>query len=293
MFGREPMCYVVYTNVDYPSATSSFALPQGHRNRVMPTVQGSQPTLHKIPRYGWVPDLPDRRDIPYSTLMKVMALPASTDLTAKCPEVYDQGQLGSCTANAIAAALEFDQKISPFVPSRLFIYYNERAIEGTVPSDNGAQLRDGIKSVSSQGTCHETIWPYDISKFAAQPTPPCYTDALTFTATSYYSIDQDITQMKTCLAEGFPFVFGFTVYDAFESPAVAASGTSNLPAAGEHVIGGHAVLAVGYDDAAQRVRVRNSWGPAWGQGGYFTMPYAYITDPNLASDFWAIRLTSE
>ncbi|HET9342905.1 MAG TPA: C1 family peptidase [Candidatus Eremiobacteraceae bacterium] len=259
----------------------------------MPTVRGTQPTLHKISRYGWIPDLPDKRDVPYATLMKAAPLPASVDLTAKCPPVYDQGQLGSCTANAIGAALEFDQKISPFVPSRLFIYYNERAIEGTVPSDNGAQIRDGIKSVSSQGACDEVLWPYNVSEFAVTPTPPCYAAALKFTATNYYSIDQDLTQMKTCLAEGFPFVFGFTVYDAFESAAVAANGVLDLPGPDEHVIGGHAVLAVGYDEASQRVRVRNSWGAGWGQAGYFTMPYAYITDPNLATDFWTIRLTSE
>lgn len=256
-------------------------------------VSGNQPTRHKISTYGWIPDLPDKRDIPYSTLMKVMELPASVNLTSNCPPMYDQGQLGSCTANAIAGALEFDQKIAKFSPSRLFIYYNERSIEGTVNSDSGAQIRDGVKSVSSQGACKEDECPYVIANFATKPTPQCYADALTFTATSYYSIDQDIAQFKNCLAEGFPFVFGFTVYDSFESDSVRQSGVLDLPDPSEHALGGHAVLAVGYDDASQRLTVRNSWGTSWGQKGYFTMPYAYIADPNLASDFWTIRITSE
>lgn len=257
------------------------------------TVSGREPVRRKTRHYGWTPDLPDKRDVPFTQLMKAIPLPATVDLRAKCPPVYDQGELGSCTANAIAGALEFDQKVAPFMPSRLFIYYNERAIEGTVASDSGAQIRDGIKSVNTQGACNENEWPYDIAQFAQQPSQQCYTDALSFTAVSYYSVDQDLIQMKTCLAEGFPFVFGFTVYDSFEGHDVAQSGVMNLPDPSEHVVGGHAVMAVGYDDASQRLTVRNSWGPGWGQAGYFTMPYAYASDGNLATDFWTIRTTSQ
>ena len=103
-------------------------------------------------------------------------------------------------------------------------------------------------------------------------------------------MNRDLAQMKGCLAAGYPFVFGFTVYDAFESGVVAKTGVLNMPTSAEQVVGGHAVLCVGYDDAAQRFIVRNSWGAKWGQKGYFTMPYAYMITRGLASDFWTIRV---
>jgi C1A family cysteine protease len=182
------------------------------------------------------------------------------------------------------------QKLPDFVPSRLFIYYNERVIEGTVRSDSGAQIRDGIKTVASQGVCPETDWPYDIAKFEQKPAAKAYTDALSDRAVSYQSLIQDANQMKGCLASGFPFVFGFTVYESFESQAVAQSGHAPMPGPSERAIGGHAVMAVGYDDSNQWFVVRNSWGPSWGLKGYFTLPYAYLIQASLSSDFWTIRI---
>ena len=254
-------------------------------------------TPHKIQRYGWIPDLPDARDRLYSAPMAVMAaLPAKVDLRPQCPPVYDQGQLGSCTANAIGGAIQFDrmkQNLTPnFVPSRLFIYYNERVIEGTVSTDSGAQIRDGIKSVAKQGACPEPDWPYDIAKFAVRPPTADYREALHDRAVTYSRLTQNTNLLKGCLASGYPFVFGFTVYESFESQAVAQSGVVPMPSPNEQVLGGHAVLAVGYDDSTQRFIVRNSWGTSWGMAGYFTMPYAYVTDPNLADDIWTIRLIS-
>lgn len=252
---------------------------------------------HKIKRYGWVPDLPDNRDYMYAAPAEVLSqLPSQMDVRNQCPPVYDQGQLGSCTANAIAAAMEFErikQKLSDFMPSRLFIYYNERVIEGTVNSDGGAQIRDGIKSVAEQGACSETEWPYDISKFATQPSPQCFQDALKDKAVLYTRLSIILTQMKGCLASGYPFVFGFSVYESFESQEVAASGHASMPKPGEQCIGGHAVLAVGYDDTSQHFIIRNSWGTNWGMQGYFTLPYSYLMDSNLADDFWTIRLVSQ
>jgi len=201
--------------------------------------------------------------------------------------------LGSCTANAIGGAIEFDrlkQKLTDFVPSRLFIYYNERVIEGTVHSDSGAQIRDGIKSVASQGVCPEPEWPYVIARFAQKPPAKAYKDAATDRAVSYQSLIQELNQMKGCLASGYPFVFGFTVYESFEDAAVAKSGHAPMPAPSERTIGGHAVMAVGYEDAHQWFLVRNSWGPKWGLAGYFTLPYAYLIQSGLASDFWTIRI---
>ena len=251
--------------------------------------------VHSIKHYGWVPDLPDARDHIYAAPMEMLAaLPAKMDLRPHCPPVYDQGQLGSCTGNAIAGAVQFErekQHLTPdFVPSRLFIYYGERVIEGTVASDSGAQIRDGIKVVANQGVPPETDWPYDIAKFAQKPPPLAYNDALHDRAVSYSRLAQTLSQMKGCLATGFPFVFGFTVYDSFESQQVAQTGVVPMPAAGESVLGGHAVMAVGYDDSQQRFIVRNSWGASWGMKGYFTIPYAYLTQQNLSSDFWTIRL---
>jgi C1A family cysteine protease len=252
----------------------------------------------RVVRYGWVPDLPDARDHLYSApIARVVPLPANVDLRAQCPPVYDQGQLGSCTANAIGGAFEFDrlkQKLTDWVPSRLFIYYNERVIEHSVANDAGAQIRDGIKVVAKLGACDETLWPYDITKFADKPPAEAFTSAAKSTASSYARVTRSLNQMKGCLASGYPFVFGFTVYDAFESDDVAKSGVLNMPdLAKEKVVGGHAVLAVGYDEPSQRFTVRNSWGPNWGQQGYFTIPYAYLLDDNLSDDFWTIRLLSD
>lgn len=260
----------------------------------------------KIARYGWKPDLPDQRDRSFAVPPDVIqTIPDGVDLRAQCPPVYDQGQIGSCTANAIAAALEFEmmkQGLPSFTPSRLFIYYNERSIEGTVGSDAGAFIRDGIKSVASQGDCPESEWPYDGTAAspdgtfpdgataAKQPSPQCYSDAIQHKALNYQSISQNLADMKGCLASGYPFVFGFTVYGSFESDDVAANGMVPMPAAGEATIGGHAVMAVGYDDSRNLFIIRNSWGPNWGDGGYGYMPYAYLLDNNLANDFWTIRL---
>lgn len=247
----------------------------------------------KIHRYGWRPDLPDARDYKFS-LRLASPPPPHVDLRPQDSPIYDQGQLGSCTGNAIAGALQFErrrQNLSDFVPSRLFIYYNERASEGTIGQDSGAMIRDGISSVANQGACPEAEWPYDISKFADAPPAGDYTDALANRALQYERIDNsNLNDLKACLASGSPFVFGFTVYESFESQGVASTGIVPMPSPSESVLGGHAVMAIGYDDVSQRFIVRNSWGTGWGQSGYFTIPYAYLTSTDLADDFWTIKL---
>ena len=251
----------------------------------------------RIQRFGWVPDIPDARDFLYSAPEAVLTqLPTKADLRPGCPPVYDQGQLGSCTANAIGAAYEFNQLkqgLKDFMPSRLFIYYNERDIEGTVDSDSGAMIRDGVKSIAKLGVCSEKRWPYNVAKFKTRPSATAYKEALTHQAIVYRRITNRLHQMQACLASGYPFVFGFTVYESFESEEVAKTGEVPLPPRGEQVLGEHAVMAVGYDDSQQRFIVRNSWGPDWALDGYFTMPYGYATDPQLASDFWAIYTVEE
>jgi len=243
--------------------------------------------------YGWLPDLPDHRDLLYSMVRPVnVKLPPSVDLRAGCSPVENQKSLGSCTANALVGALEYlEMKTNnaPFVDlSRLFVYYNERVIEGTVDSDSGAFLRDGIKSLAKLGVCDETLWPYVISNFVRKPTPTCYNAAQRHTITSYHRL-ATVDEMRACLADGFPFVFGFTVYSSFESAEVEKTGVLDMPKPGEKNVGGHAVMAAGYDDKTRRFLVRNSWDASWGQAGYFTMPYDYLGDRNLSDDFWTIR----
>ncbi len=242
--------------------------------------------------YGWVPDRPDYRDKLYSAIAAPpRKIPSKVDLSAGCSGVEDQGQLGSCTANALVGNLEFlSVKAGHPVTnlSRLFIYYNERAMEGTIGEDAGAMIRDGVKSLVNIGVCSEKRWPYIAGKFTNKPPAACYKAAANHHVTSYHRI-LTLTQMKQCLAEGYPFVFGFSVYEGFESAAVAKTGTLDMPKPGEKNVGGHAVCAVGYDDAAKRILVRNSWGTDWGVKGYFTMPYDYISNTNLADDMWTIR----
>jgi C1A family cysteine protease len=255
--------------------------------------------------YGWRPQLPDVRDKLYAARLKATP-PTEIDLRPSMPAVYDQGQLGSCTGNSIAAAMEYErdrQGLSDFVPSRLFIYYNERALEGTVSSDSGAVIKDGIKVVNTDGVCPESLWPYDLAMFTVKPPKRCYVAALTDRAAQYEAI-QTLGDLKDALCSKLAVVFGFTVYESFESPAVAQTGVMPMPQPGEAVVGGHAVLAVGYSDSKSQVIVRNSWGPSWGDKGYFYMPYEYMTGANtsadsspingahLASDFWAIELVS-
>ena len=265
-----------------------------------------EPGHSRIGRYGWKPDLPDHRDFTYAVPhVTAAALPAKVDLRANCPPVYDQGQLGSCTANAIAGAIEFEQKkqkLPEFTPSRLFIYYNERVMEGTPPSiDGGAQIRDGIKSVASLGACKETSWTYSDTnnngdpcsncRYALKPGPASYKEALQHRVKAYQRLDNtNLSTLKGCLASGYSFVFGFTVYESFESQKVASTGMVPMPASAEQVVGGHAVECVGYDDSKQLFIVRNSWGPGWGLKGYCTMPYVYLSSSNLAGDFWTIQL---
>jgi len=241
-------------------------------------------------RYGWTPDMPDQRDHQY--VPTIQTIPQVVDLRSSLPAPYDQGQLGSCTANAIAGALQFDQakqKLTSVMPSRLFIYYNERVLEHTVNSDAGAMIRDGIKSVATIGVCSETLWTYDINKFAKKPPDTCYQDGIKHLALTYKRLTQHLNKMQACLAEGYPFVSGITVYESFESPLVAQTGMVPMPEHTERALGGHAVLACGYDNDKQMFLMRNSWGSDWGEKGYFYLPYAYLLSGDLSSDFWTIR----
>ncbi len=243
----------------------------------------------KYNKYGWMPDLPDVRDYTFTAMSTTV--PAKVDLRSQDSPIYNQGPLGSCTANAIGGMFQFVNRktgCTDFNPSRLFVYYGERLIMGTVNQDTGAYLRDGMRVIKNKGVCNETIWPYDISKFKLNPSAAAYADALNHQSIQYQRITRNLTTMKQCLADGYPFVFGFTVYESFETDDVAKTGIVPMPKKNERRLGGHAVMAIGYDDSKKCFIVRNSWGEGWGDKGYFYLPYGFLTS-GLSSDFWTLR----
>jgi len=245
--------------------------------------------------YGWRPSIPDQRDLVlrYSDAQRVATAP-SVDLrtTGHLPEVWDQGQLGSCVAHGVGAAYSFDvakQGGQPnYDPSRLYIYYNGRVIEGTVGEDSGLTITDGAKALAAYGAPPSTDWPYDIGKYTVKPPPQAYTDGGNTQAVKYARVPQTVADMQATLTAGYPIVIGFTVYSSFESDQVAADGVVPMPGPQEAVLGGHCVLIIGYSTDG-RWLARNSWGTSWGQSGYFTFPQQYLTNPSLSSDFWVVQ----
>jgi C1A family cysteine protease len=247
----------------------------------------------RVARFGWRPDTPDLRDrLSAVAVRPISKLPASVDLSthACMPHVYDQGQLGSCTGNAIAAGFAFDlgkQGLKTFNPSRLAIYYDERVIERTTREDAGAEIRDGMKVIAKTGAAPEALWPYEVSKFGTKPSKAYYTAAKQHACVLYERVPQAETAIKSVLASGLPIVFGVTVYDSFESDAAAETGNIPMPKKTEKSLGGHAILMTGYTKG--RVRFRNSWGTSWGKKGYGTLPLDYVLNSDLADDMWTIQ----
>lgn len=249
-------------------------------------------------KYGWKKDKPCDNDVYHNfTVTKLQDTIKSVDLRDKFPPVYDQGELGSCTANAIAGVYEFDEMKENvdkvFTPSRLFIYYNERKANGTIDQDSGATIKDSVMEISNVGVCPETMWPYDTTKYTDCPTQDCYNDATEHKCIEYKKVDQTLEQMKQCLIEGFPFVFGITVYESFESDETMKTGVVPMPSADEKVLGGHAICANFFDDEKRVFGFRNSWGVNWGCNGNGFLPYDYILNANLASDFWTVRTVKD
>ena len=267
-------------------------------NYIYNSIYGDSSVEKPIKKYGW------KKGEYYGKTMKSIfdigfchnAI-KQLDLRSKCPAVYDQGHLGSCTANAIGFCYHFDElkqnNQSSFIPSRLFIYYNERNMEGHTSDDSGAEIHDGVHTINTIGVCPEDNWPYDINKFSEKPADNCYELAKNHQSVSYQAVEQSIDQLRAAIISGFPVVFGFTVYDSFESPDVTKTGIMPMPKEGEKILGGHAVAIVGFDDTQKLFIVRNSWGENWGDKGYFYMPYEFIINPSYASDFWVITKTHD
>lgn len=258
--------------------------------------------------YGWRPQLPDIRDhvmaAPKAT--PVPQLPPKVSLRDQMPPVLDQGRIGSCVSNAIAGALQFlrkkQGKVDDFTSSRLFNYWNTRNAEKSTPYDAGAIIRDSIKVLNVQGAPQERKWQYSDTppnsvtnkwlssdKPRRKPGASAFASGLIHEAVSYEVVPTTLDMMRVCLADGYPFIFGFSVYESFETHDVAITGTVPLPSVNEQLLGGHCVMAVGYDDSTRRFLIRNSWGIGWGDDGYCTMPYEYLTNSSLSSDFWTIR----
>ncbi len=246
--------------------------------------------------FGWIPDVPDARDLQFSALSTLGVLPEAVDLRPMCSPVRDQGNLGACTGFALAVGLrEFwlhkdKQTFAPLSP--LWVYYQERKIEHTLAQDSGAMLRDGLKTLAKLGCAPESDDPYNIIKFTNAPTKQAVQDATNYKIKSYARL-HSLADVRACLAGGNVCVLGFTVYASFESAAVAKTGKMPMPQPHEKILGGHAVCAVGYQTDANApgggwLVVKNSWGMHWGDKGYFYMPYGYVTSA-LVSDIWSAQ----
>jgi C1A family cysteine protease len=252
--------------------------------------------------YGWKRDLPDHRDLRFvrpKTKKKIQKFQTVALFdNYNIPPVYDQSALGSCTANAAAGILQFammNKSATPnpsaqlFYPSRLYIYWWERFIEGSVGYDSGASIRDSIKVLSTYGACSENMLPYDISKFTDKPSDSCVSQAKNFEVSSYQKVDNTSrADLVAALSSGHPITFGFTVYESFESEVVSSTGIVPMPDKNESILGGHAVVIMGYNATGNYYVVRNSWGKGWGINGYCHMPAAYIENEDLANDFWIV-----
>lgn len=219
------------------------------------------------------------------------AFPNRVDLRSKMPPIIDQGELGSCTAAALCGVVGYlDPKLTGSI---LFLYYNERVIEGTIPYDAGAYIHTGVNSLKKTGICEQKLWPYDISKFAIKPPNNCYTDALKHKALTVKNIKNDIYSMKSALLAGHPFAVGIQLHSSFESDYVTRTGIVKMPLKDDNVLGGHAVVCVGYVESKKCWIMRNSWGRGWGDKGYFYLPFEYLTSNNLTSDLWCITSFSK
>ncbi len=276
---------------------------------------------------GWLPDYPDFRDHTIHhdqisqrllefgqkvTIKKMLTkigvekpvkanIPGSVSLQEWFSPIEDQGSLGSCTANAGVALVEYFERkaYQKYIDaSRLFLYKTTRNLMHQT-GDNGAYLRTTMGALVLFGVPPEEYWPYRISDYDQEPTAFCYAFAQNYQSMTYYRLDPPgttkidlLNQIKTNLAGGLPSIFGFTVYSSIEQ--AATTGKIPYPSIGEKILGGHAIVAAGYDDNMKinnakpgALFIRNSWGTGWGDRGYGWLPYDYVLN-GLAVDWWSL-----
>jgi C1A family cysteine protease len=248
--------------------------------------------LLRLYEYGWRRDKPDQRDLKYHPGIEV--LPVKVDLRSDVsPVVYDQSKLGSSTGQAIAGLLHFfyskNNTHKSFQPSALFIYYHGRVIENSISEDSGIEIRNGIKSLFRWGICPEHYCPHIVTNFKKKPDKLSYRNTIPHGIEKYLRINQVEHDLKSCLREGYPFVFGMGVYESFETEEVARTGKVPLPDMQERMLGGYAVCCVGYDDEERVFIARASRGSEWGIEGHFKISYEHVLNANLAADFWTFR----
>jgi len=224
-------------------------------------------------------------------LQAPLALPALYNIAVPFP-AYDQGQIGSCVANATAAAYRIQETPPLQTPSRMFIYTAGKEREGYL-SGSGMMLDDGLECLQLLGVCPETVWPYNIAKETTKPSPAAYTSARSSKIKGWGEVAHTLNSVKRMLLNNVPILIGILVYDSFESNTVTQTGLVPMPnKVSEGVLGGHCLCIVGYDDSKAAVLVLNSWGSNWGaahpqtgQRGYCWLPYSYLMDGTLCDEF--------
>lgn len=236
--------------------------------------------------------IPEPDDLPYmADQYSPGDLPSLVDLRPFLTPIENQGAVGSCTANALAGAFEYLEKRLTGAEgrvSRLFIYFNQREVEGDVAHDRGAKIRVGISVLKHKDTCCEETWPYVPASVLARPAPEAYHEARFHRIDQAHYIPVNLHAMRHCLAEGYPFVFGLQLFssirDSHPHGRIAMPDESR-----ERRYGRHAMLCVGYSQPDGVFLVRNSWGTDWGDGGYCYIPYPYMVEPGYADSLWTIR----
>lgn len=243
---------------------------------------------------GYIPDLPDHRDWPFAASAQLPpTLPVKVDLRPQTypRPCYDQQSANSCTGNSTGAMFGFvDRKQggANINPSRRQIYYDARALDGLESIDRGAYIRSALKTLADKGVAPEEMFSYDVGKINEQPPPAVYATALLKQALAYLRLDINVDAMRACLAEGYPFVLGSSLFENFYD----GHATGMIPMPSGSFVGGHALMYVGYDDAISRFIVQGSWG-TWGDDGFIYMPYSYAANEDYSADCWTIRSLEE
>lgn len=235
----------------------------------------------------------DQRDLKsVRHLAAPVSLPSKFELDKQIP-VYDQLNIGSCVSNSACICFRYEvaqlTNNFDFEPSRLFEYYNARALQGWEGEDSGAFIRDGFKVMNKYGLALEKTWPYRTADFAKKPSEDAYTEALGNVTVKYAAVNQSENEIKQTLVSGAAVSFGFDVYDSFFGSWDRTTGIMPLPKSGEGLQGGHAVTIIGYDDSKKCFLIQNSWGTGWGINGKFWMPYSFLLKASECDDFWCIQ----